>query len=87
MPFSMLQQSIYFVNHGGLIHKIETIGLPEVLINLVSSHLANYLFTSKFRCSESVLGRLLFLVYINGFAAVVPDEVEIKMFPDDCIIH
>lgn len=87
------------VNHGKLIHKLELIGIPEFLINWVSSYLTNRtqfvsidsITSTRLPVTSgvpqgSVLGPLLFLVYINDIASVVTDKVQIKMFADDCVL-
>ena len=83
--------------HDGLIFKLKRIGIDDEVINILSSFLANrqQRVTIDGKCSEwsdieagvpqgSILGPILFLVYINDIIEVV--KSDIRIFADDTFI-
>lgn len=87
------------VSHSKLFLKLELIGLPDYLINLIASYLKNReQFVDIKGCHSrvlpvncgvpqgSVLGPLLFLIYINDLTEDISSSVSVRLFADDCII-
>ena len=84
--------------HAGIIHKLRQLGITGNLLALFQDYLNNrqQRVLIKGQHSEwglikaglpqgSVLGPLLFLVYINDLASVV--DCEIKLFADDTLLY
>lgn len=88
------------VSHKKLLLKIKAMGVRGVLYDWLESYLTNRsqrvnvsgTFSEESRVGSgvpqgSVLGPLLFLIYINDLTQVLPPEVKIKLFADDCKIY
>lgn len=87
------------VPHDKLVQKLNLLGLNQVLISWICSYLEGrmqYVSCNKV-CSPplavysgvpqgSVLGPLLFLIYINDIATNFPPSVQVKLFADDCMV-
>lgn len=87
------------VPHGKLIGKLLNIGIPDFLVNWIKSYLSNRTqYVEISGCSSgalpvlsgvpqgSVLGPILFLIYVNDITSIVSSDVQIRLFADDCII-
>lgn len=87
------------VSHSKLLYKLELIGLSCYLIKWTASYLSNgqqivhingchsrVLPVSSGVPQGSVLGPLLFLIYINDLTESIPSSVSVRLFADDCII-
>lgn len=87
------------VPHIKLIDKMKVIGIPPEIINWVIAYLTNrkqYVdingFTSGYLGvlsgvpQGSVLGPILFNIYINDLVQAIRPGVSVKLFADDCII-
>lgn len=80
-------------------YKHKSIGLPLFIINCVSAYLSNRvqfvsvdghnpdeLPVTSGVPQESVLGPLLFLIYVNNLPDIIPDSVRIMLFADGCVL-
>ncbi|CAL1671997.1 unnamed protein product [Lasius platythorax] len=98
--FLDLRRAFEVVNRKILISKLEGYGLKESVLNWFKSYLDNRTQRVKFNGilsppvnvdvgvpQGSVLGPLLFLLYINDITEVIKDTCEIKLFADDAIIY
>lgn len=87
------------VCHHKLIEKLEIIKLPPYLISWISAYLTKRTqFVSISDCPSdeapvtsgvpqgSVLGPLLFLIYINDIVVVITHPVQLRLFADDCVL-
>ena len=96
VKFAFLDVSRAFdrVWHKGLLHKLDSIGIRENLLSWFKSYLENrrQRVVINGQCSSwhditagvpqgSILGPLLFLIYINDIASIV--ESNIRLFADD----
>lgn len=97
--FLDFKKAFDLVPHNKLIHKLETIGLPSFIVNWVAAYLSNrFQYVSiDGHCSNklpvtsgvpqgSVLGPLLFLIYINDITDIISHPVQIRLFADDCVL-
>lgn len=87
------------VPHDKLILKMQNIGLPEILVTWVANYLTNrkqlvkidgvesdYLDVTSGVPQGSVLGPLLFILYINDIVDVITPGVQIRLFADDAVL-
>lgn len=87
------------VPHGRLLYKMECMGVPFRIIRWIQAYLKDrrqYVEINKSTSSVlsvhsgvpqgSVLGPLLFLIYVNDLVTAVPDNVSVKLFADDCVV-
>lgn len=87
------------VCHQKLIQKMLILGIDPAIVRWVEAYLRNRLQfveisgarSSLLRVSSgvpqgSVLGPLLFLIYVNDIATVVPPFVDVRLYADDCLL-
>lgn len=87
------------VPHDKLILKMRNIGLPEILVTWVANYLTNrkqlviidgigsgYLDVTSGVPQGSVLGPLLFILYINDIVNEITTGVQIRLFADDAVL-
>ena len=88
------------VNYAKLIHKLQAYGIDGNLLSLLADFLEGRSHrvvlpggTSSWKPvlsgvpQGSVLGPLLFLLYINDITDLFPDNISIKLFADDIKIY
>lgn len=88
------------VPHNKLIEKLKSIGINSQILSWVAAYLSNrtqYVYLNKSESDRlnvfsgvpqgSVLGPLLFLVYVNDVADCVEDGVTVRLFADDCVVY
>lgn len=88
------------VSHNKLLFKLRQIGISSTILEWIEAYLINRRQVVRvddcMSCSlevfsgvpqGSVLGPLLFLLYINDIASIVEPGVEMKLFADDCLLY
>lgn len=98
--FMDLKRAFETIDRERLLEKLYQYGFRGMVLEWLRSYLRNR--TQQVRCNNnwsklmdtkygvpqgSVLGPLLFIVYINDIIKVCPDEGSIKMFADDTLIY
>nr|CAD2185030.1 unnamed protein product [Meloidogyne enterolobii] len=94
------QKAFDSVPHNLLIHKLQRIGIRGKLLDWISNFITNRTFSTKINESYSeyyhvtsgvpqgsVLGPVLFLIYINDLPDIIPFGVSIKLFADDVKLY
>ena len=95
MVFLDISKAFDRVWHKGLLHKLSTFGVSGSLLKWFSSYLSDrsqrvvlsgsaseYLTTNAGVLQGSILGPLLFLIYINDIEKDIVSDVS--LFADDC---
>lgn len=98
--FLDLKRAFEIVDRNILIYKLERYGIKGTVLNWFKTYLEDRTQRVKFNGvmsdslkvdsgvpQGSVLGPLLFLVYVNDIAKVVKDGCEIRLFADDALIY
>lgn len=98
--FLDLKRAFEVVDREILIRKLEGFGLKGTVLSWFKSYLENRTQRVKFNGKlsnairvelgvpqGSVLGPLLFLMYINDIVQSINDECEIRLFADDALIY
>ena len=86
--------------HSGLIYKMKAVGIDGDLLRLLENYLCNrqQRVVIKGQTSEwgeisagvpqgSVMGPLMFLIYINDLVTSVSNDINIKLFADDTLLY
>lgn len=86
--------------HCKLIGKLKAIGINSQIISWISAYLrdrSQYVQIKNIKSDQldvysgvpqgSVLGPILFLVYVNDIHACIEPGVTLRLFADDCIIY
>lgn len=94
------QKAFDSVPHDLLLFKLRLIGIGGKLIQWISNFITNRKFTVKINESYSddyhvtsgvpqgsVLGPVLFLIYINDLPDIIPVGISIKLFADDVKLY
>ena len=86
-------QAFDSVVHSKLIFQLRKIGLPDLLLSWIGSPLSYQINSNKLelkissRMSQeslgSVIGPILFILFINDLGYVLSDKVSFKLFADD----
>lgn len=97
--FFDLSKAFDKVPHKKLINKLKSIGVPSDITNWVTSYLLNRKQYVEIEGSRSrfldvfsgvpqgsVLGPVLFNIYINDLVQAIDTSVSVKLFADDCIL-
>ena len=86
------------IHHGRLLNKLSTLGLNRVTVNWLDSYLTRTQTTlfNNIRSSQlsltsgvpqgSVLGPLLFTLYINDICSVI-SNCNVMLYADDCVLY
>lgn len=98
--FLDLSKAFDRVPHHLLLIKLQQVGIAPRLVTWIAAYLKNRVqFVEINRCQSvhldvlsgvpqgSVLGPLLFLVYVNDIADNIDTSVTVKMFADDCVVY
>lgn len=95
-----LKRAFEIVDRGIMIEKLEMYGVTGIVLKWFKSYLENRTQRVKFNGmlsspirvqvgvpQGSVLGPILFLLYINDIVEVIDDDCEIRLFKDDALIY
>lgn len=88
------------VPHGKLLIKLRNLNVPSFIISWIEAylsnraqyvdvggHISNTLPVLSGVPQGSVLGPILFLIYINDIADMVESNISIRLFADDCVVY
>ena len=94
--FLDLQKAFNMVDHHILLCKLEEMGLGEIYVNLLENYLRNRFQITKIEnalsdklpiicgvLQGSILGPLLFIIYINSLPSAIPENVKTFLYADD----
>lgn len=99
ITFLDFSKAFDLVSHAKLIVKLVNLNIRSYLVNRISAYLTNRrqfvvvdnCFSGDLSITSgvpqgSVLGRLLFNIYINDIVDSICEPVQIKLFADDCLL-
>lgn len=98
--FLDLSKAFDRVPHVQLVERLKEVGIPQKLVRWIEAYLSKRMQFVECNGSRSnvlpvlsgvpqgsVLGPLFFLIFINDIGKHIDENVQVKLFADDCILY